>query len=182
MQQPNLFELALAYSTALDELADTEVPLIMQSVADDAKLELSDKVDRWGQFLRRLDLEYKEAEEMTRAFRVKRESLKTKLEKSKEWLKSMMEAAPTVPYKGKTATLKLQNNGGKKALDLLFTLGEKTVTNIVDHFSIDLIPDEYLKPVSFYTLDTEKLRADLDAGKELAFAKLVQGKHVRVTV
>lgn len=181
MQQQNLLDLALVYDKALEDLTEDDGVAVMEKV-NQAEKDLSQKVDDWAYFLRTLEKEYKEAEERTAAYRKKREALKNALTRSKEWLKAIMEAGPTVPYKGAKATLRLQANGGKKALDLMFTLGEKTVTNIVDHFSIDLIPDEYLKPVSFYTLDTEKLREDLEAGKELTFAKLTQGKHVRITV
>jgi hypothetical protein len=44
-----------------------------------------------------------------------------------------------------------------------------------------LLPKEYMKEVTTYVVDQEKLRADLEAGKEIPGAKLLEkGHHLRV--
>lgn len=59
----------------------------------------------------------------------------------------------------------VQKNGGKTPL----------------HYEEGLVPDEYFQTVTTKVLDTDRLRKDLEAGKEVPGAKLLEkGSHLRV--
>lgn len=75
-------------------------------------------------------------------------------------------------------TIKLVNNGGQLPLKW----HDKDLSDIPqDMVDIQTLPKEYRKTVVTETIDTDKIRKDLDAGKKLDFVEYgTRGVHVRV--
>jgi hypothetical protein len=96
-------------------------------------------------------------------------------------MKACLEANPGVPFKDSLGRkVYLQRN--PPSLKLFVDVREKkTISNAIDMASADLlgVPRDYIKEVSFLVLDTEKVKADLQAGKELGWARIDQGAHCR---
>lgn len=97
----------------------------------------------------------------------------------KEYVKYQIENND-IPFKGTEGVIKLQ--ASPKKVDHNITVENKTVYNAVDISIADLIPDcqEYLKSHTYYSIDLAKIKADLKSGKELSFASLSKGTHVRI--
>lgn len=82
------------------------------------------------------------------------------------------------PFTGTTGTIALQNSPKKLAHSI--SVQPVSLNSIVnDEFDADLCQD-YLTEQTYMVLDTARLKKDLQAGVEIPWAKLEQGKHVRV--
>jgi hypothetical protein len=100
----------------------------------------------------------------------------------KESTKQTIEARPDLPYKDSFGKPLQVVETGTATLRFKFDPpAKKVVSNIVDMQAVEFfsIPAEYLEHVSFIRLNTDKLRADLDAGKKLDWAYLERSTHVR---
>lgn len=91
---------------------------------------------------------------------------------------SVLKEHPDIPYAGDIGNFKLVKNGGTEPLDLDERLDPLVRTihvgNAVDAgviFEFD-IPAEYLERVELFKLRTDLIRADLQAGKSIPFAKI----------
>ena len=73
--------------------------------------------------------------------------------------------------------VRLQKNGGVPALKLTLDLGHKSVGKILP--SDCELPSHYLKTVTYLTLDTDAVRADIAGGASLIWASLETGQHLR---
>lgn len=85
-----------------------------------------------------------------------------------------------IVFKGKElGTLYLQKN--PRSVAHLAPLEDRTVYGTIspDNVYFEVCKD-YLREVRYWVLDKKKLKADLESGKELSWATLEQGKHVRV--
>jgi len=127
--------------------------------------ELSDKLDSYVKLMRHLDREEEalkqESVRYLEASRV-RGNRKKSLESR---LKMFFEATGRTEAKAGLATVKLQPNGGKRAL-------------VVDESKI---PDSYATYSTIKQFDLERIRRELESGSSLDFAELKpQGSHIKV--
>lgn len=82
-------------------------------------------------------------------------------------------------FKGKElGTLSLVNN--QKAVAHIVPLESVRFDNVVKDDFYKQVCADYLKEVTFRVLDKAKVKVDLLSGIELSWAKLEQGKHIRV--
>lgn len=102
--------------------------------------------------------------------------MKRALEAAEETISAVVREHPDIPYAGDTGGFKILKDGGKEPLKLDDRLDalKRTVHvgNVISAevaFEFDL-PPEYIERVEFYKLRTDLIRADIDAGKTLAFA------------
>lgn len=76
--------------------------------------------------------------------------------------------------------LRLQNNG-RASLKIDVPLEDVTVyAALADQTYRDKVR-KYLKDVTIKVIDKKLIRADLEAGEEIEWARLEKGKHVRIT-
>ena len=88
--------------------------------------------------------------------------LENREDRLKNYLADVMRNTGKTNFKTQLHTFRIQKNGGKRALTID---GE--------------VPEEYTKIV--IENDTDKIRADLEAGKKLPFAHLeAQGESLRI--
>jgi len=94
--------------------------------------------------------------------------------------KEIVELNPDVVFQGSNRKLTIAKNG-RPALKLHVVTSSKSLANIVDDTAIEIfqIDDRYLKYVSYLTIDTEKVRADLSDGVDVPWAELQHGTNLR---
>jgi hypothetical protein len=98
----------------------------------------------------------------------------------KSYLKYILQSNPEMVLKGDEGRICLQKN--PPALDISFERKDKVFYKAIDQsfaaFEPSLSP--YLKQVSCFVVDTERVKEDLAAGKPLNWAKITQDFHVRI--
>jgi len=94
--------------------------------------------------------------------------------------KEIVEQNPDVVFQGSNRKLTIAKNG-RPALHLHIATANKSLSNIVEEDSIEMfgIAERYLKYVSYLTIDTDKVRADLGDGVEIPWAELQHGTNLR---
>lgn len=169
-------KLALLMATIddMDEIDDATIDEFMS-----LNKERTEKIDAWIAVRDRLTsyLQEKKAqkERAVKAYEHAGNALKT----FNNRLKYHMENDKTSKlFVGTTGTVTLQNS--PKKLDHSISVQPVSLNSIVnDEFDADLCQD-YLTEQTYMVLDTAKLKKDLQSGVEVPWAKLEQGKHVRV--
>lgn len=104
------------------------------------------------------------------------------LEKLKEEAKNALEAHPDLPWQDSFGRQLTLAKNSASALKYSFVIKDsRTFTNIVDLQTVQFfdIPARYLNHVTFTTLDSAAIKADLEAGVELSWVKIERGHHVR---
>jgi hypothetical protein len=97
----------------------------------------------------------------------------------KEYLRYQMEQNPERKFEGSEEKFVLQKNSVKR-LDFAYERSTSSVETVPDYIvSLDDRVLEYCKNVELRVLDTARLKKDLEAGKTVPFAALVQGNHIR---
>lgn len=149
---------------------------------DDKRLALADKVDRYiwrldagKMLLEQLDERAARAEQAARLMR-------GMLAKMKDYVKFTIESVPgrTMIKGNEQGTLSLQANGGTPKLEIDLPHHDLQWSKAVLPGELPEDAQDYLMHVSGSVLDTTKIRNDLSAGKELPWARLVRGSHVRI--
>lgn len=106
--------------------------------------------------IEKLDAEIKYLQDKKKTISKHKTNLRTRVQE-------MMEALGIEEIKAGVFTAKIVGSGGLKPMEV----------------QEDKVPDEYMKIT--YEIDKEKIRTDLENGKELSFAKLLErGKSLRL--
>lgn len=139
--------------------------------------EIEKKSEGYVAVINQLDMELdactKQIEQWTYRKKVRENGIKRLKERL---LQAMLQMGKTELPAGDN-TIKIEKNGGKTPLRFLKDETE-IPQNMVD---ISTIPKKYRKTVITETIDTDKVREDLDAGKELDFVEYgTRGQHIRV--
>lgn len=122
--------------------------------------ELEVKAGGYCNVIKQLEMEADRAKNMSLVWSQRQKQRETAIKRMKEALRDAMIRTNIDKIDAGEFTVKLQNNGGKAPL-------------IIDGD----VPDNYQKII--YEADKEKIRKDLEEGKELKFAYLEErGKHV----
>lgn len=122
--------------------------------------ELEVKAGGYCNVIKQLEMEADRAKNMSLVWEQKQKVRENSIKRMKEALKDAMVRTEQKQIDAGDYVIKLQKNGGKQPL-------------IIDGD----VPDNYQKII--YETDKEKIRKDLEAGKELPFAYLEErGQHV----
>ncbi len=121
------------------------------------------------------------AQDLYRIYRDKMETAIKLRDRIKENTLSIVEANKDIVFKGNLGKLASQNNSSAKLICDI-PLASKTLSNLLEPNNLDFldIPAEYIKAVTVMQLDVEKLKHDLSFGKEVPFARLEKGTHLRI--
>ncbi len=147
---------------------------------DDARLALADKTDRWIGYLdaiKHLEAAAKERKDRAGNAQKTFAALNKRL---RDYIQFVIESSPGVPLKGSEGSLALQKNPESVKID--FDGVDKTFYRVIDPTLLKLEPtlNEYVKTITCYVIDNDRLKADLKAGKTLSWARLERGSHVRI--
>ena len=147
-----LYELA-----TMDEEMDEQ---LFQDTLDGLLGELEVKAGGYCNVIKQLEMEADRAKNMSLVWEQKQKQRENAIKRMKEALRDAMIRTDQKQIDAGEYTIKLQKNGGKAPL-------------IID----GEVPDGYQKVI--YETDKDKIRKDLEAGKELPFAYLEErGQHV----
>ncbi len=147
---------------------------------DDAKLALSDKADRWINYLDMLKgmaETLKERKDRAAKAQKTAEALQKRL---REYVKFVIEQNPGIPFVGTEGRITLQNKA--EGVAYAFAIPDKTFYRVCDKTSLELEPSllPYIQVSSVMTVDHDKVKADLKAGMQLRFATLTRGSSIRI--
>jgi hypothetical protein len=179
--RPSSVRVPLAWTAStLSHLCDRldageEPDAALVAVFNETKLEHADAVDRRIAFIKFVEGSIEGAKAAAREWDFQAKRLESLLAAMKERTKEILEAFPDLPYSGSLGKLAVQANGGKTPLELTF--GDRELTP--DLIAMFDVPPEFVKVT--YTLNTDAVRAALEEGVELPWAKLGdRGRHLRV--
>lgn len=122
---------------------------------------LAQKVDNWISFLAYLDhcvlLLKGKRERLTRAIR----ALEHGIFRKREYIAGCIRAYPGVEYRGDLGKLRLQRPA-KAGVQVRFPTKTKSFSNIVAEEALEIDPTirPFCKHISFWTLDTDKIREE----------------------
>ena len=154
----------------------------IQAEFTEARLDLVEAIDRRKAVAIKLKNEAAAAADMARAYSAFAKRLNEKLDSLKRHTLELILREPDLPYRTSSGEkLYPQKSPPSLRTALDGDLRDKVVTHVVDLEAAERagIPLTYLEPVTYYRLNTEKLKADLQAGHVLPFAHLEQGTHLR---
>lgn len=159
----NLYQLTNDYENVLNMLYDEDMDeqMILDTL-EGIEGEIEDKADGYAKIIKELlgDAEKIKAEKARLEARQK--SLENKAKMLKSNLQNTMQQLGKTKFKTELFSFNIQKNGGVQAITID---GE--------------VPEEYTKTI--IENDTDKIRADLEAGKELPFAHLEpRGESLRI--
>jgi hypothetical protein len=157
----SLFELTnefqLLYQMMTDPDADVQC---INDTLDALTGELEVKSSGYVAVIHQLEMEQQKAEELAKELKAKADIRKNNIKRLKDALKYAMMTTGKTEIDANGYTIKLQNNGGKKPLQII---GE-----VPDNFKRIILED-----------DTELIRKHLEDGEKLDFAYLEErGKHI----
>lgn len=159
-----LYQLTTEYQNLLD-FASSDDPDDIKCFLDTLEgldFEVGLKADQYAAVIRRLEGQVGVVDAEIQRLKSLSTVLDNNIKRIKSRLKTAMEAMGKTEIKTDLNTFKIVNNGGKLPLKIT---GD--------------VPDKYQKMI--YEVDNDKIRADLDAGKELPFAHYEdRGTHLRI--
>ena len=132
-----------------------------KALADD----IDSKLDHFGEAIRTFESNARACAEEKERFAIRERILLNKAKRAKEWLQYAMVMANRSKVGTALTTAWIQPNGGKAPVDL--------------HGNPDEVPDEFVRYER--RVDIDKVRAALEGGAELSFARLQpRGSHLRL--
>ena len=159
-----LYQLTTEYQNLLD-FASSDDPEDIKCFLDTLEsmdFEIGLKADDYAAVVRHLESQTASIDNEITRLKNRSTVIENNIKRIKSRLKTSMEAMGKKEIKTDLNTFKIVNNGGKLPLKIT---GE--------------VPDKYQKVI--YEVDTELIRADLDAGKVLPFAHYEErGTHLRI--
>lgn len=152
----------------------------MQAAFQESQLTVAEAIDRRKAVKASLEGQAEAARVMAKGYGEAAKSIDALIESLKKDTLKIMLAFPDQPYRD-TAGRKLSIVTGVGKLVVDIDMGQKTVTGIIDANDIHdhKIPLEFIKPVSFYVLDTAALRLAVIEGRELPWARIAPSTFLR---
>lgn len=155
----------LRLSNAMNSTEDGEVSEEAEALMQEIEKDLASKVDGCVGYMEELRVSRTVCLDMADKYQKKADAWNKKMEWMKHRLLCCLHRMGTTELATAMHRLKITANGGVQAIEL----------------TADAIPKEYIKVKETSGPDFEKIRADLQAGKQLGFAKLKdRGVHLRI--
>ena len=160
----NIYEIASNYKEVSEMIYDENVD--MQMILDTLESidgDFEEKADNRAKIIKELDAKAKAREDEAKRLTESAKVLKNRAKRITDGLYDAMKIANKPKFATDLFSFSIAKNGGKQTLTVD---GE--------------VPKEYTKTI--IENDTDKIRADLEAGKELAFAHLEpRGESLRIS-
>lgn len=144
---------------------------------DNANLAHSQKVDKCCGLLRTLTHNSAFYSERSETLKRRSETIDNLFVALKERWKEVVKAHPDLPWKGTEGDkLRVQKNQPKLIVDM--GLDKRSFSNVMYGEEIDKYRN-FIDVLTLYLLNKEKVKAYLDAGNQLDWARMDQGDHLR---
>lgn len=150
---------------ATGEIIATDHP--PTEVVADLTSDLDSRIDGYANTLRRLDANAKVCAEEAERFSIRQRIFENRAKRLREWIAYSMALSGRTKVATAKTTATIVQNGGAVPLDI--------------HEPAEAIPLEYVTTELVVKPNREKIRAALEAGEELPFARLMErGSHLRI--
>ena len=159
----NLYELTNNYENLLNMLYDEEIDeeMILDTL-ESIEGEIEDKADGYAKIIKELEAKKKARKDEAKRLTDSAKVFENRVNTLKNNLYNSMKQTGKTKFATNLFTFNIAKNGGKQALTID---GE--------------VPEEYTKTI--IENDNDKIRADLESGKELSFAHLEpRGESLRI--
>ena len=164
-----LYELNIQFQTILEIAEDTDLdPQLIADTLEGVEGEIEDKLDSYGVVMNELQMDVAKIDQEIKRLTEKKRLINNNIDRMKNAVQyTMTEVLNTKKVKGEKFTWSIQKNGGKAPL-------------IIDEDMPAIsLPEEYqlwdVKP------NKDVIRQDLEAGKELPYARLGErGESLRL--
>lgn len=167
MSKLSLAEAAAALEYLCEHIESLEsLDAEIQNLFSEAHGSLKDCVDRRIKFLKYAESQVMLAKQMRDEWAKRALRFETAIERIKANTIAVMKANPDVPYKGDLGAFKIQKNS-------------VPVLEMPEDWDKD---PTYFIEKRYLSLDKEKLKADLKAGKEIPGVSLRYGEHLRMSI
>lgn len=157
------------YDMAEDEYAETDdcdFTTAFLDTMEGLEGEFNDKAANIGRLIRSLEADAKAVKEESDRLNAKQKSITNRAKWLKQYLMQNMQAVGKKQSGDAVTAIKIANNGGVRPL--VFDPDEA-------------VPEEYIIHEDVTHNDTDRIRAELDAGKELPFVKYGdRGQHLNI--
>mgnify|MGYP003317855141 CR=1 FL=1 len=148
-------------SMITDDSVDEEM---IKDTLESLNYAFEEKVDNYSRLIKQLEDDSMALENRIDEIQAKYKRTQNIIKHLKDNLINSMTELDKKEVKTELFTIKVQNNGGK---------------NPVEPYKDEDVTSEYLKQV--WIPDKDKIRADLEAGKQLTFTRLLErGKHLSI--
>lgn len=182
-------QLAAGFMTSMDEASPEEFAQALTRTTQ-ALCGMRQEIDLFGATRNRLEAIAEEARAKAKWLTERARAIESMIEAADAQLISEVSAQPEMPLAGEAYRLKVVNNGGKESLDIKLARDDGTnpvrekvyLSNVIDkEFAfVAELPKEFLIEETYVRLNTDAIRAALDAGQKLAWAKLERGQRLAV--
>ena len=125
---------------------------------------LEDKAEGYAKVMRQLETNASGLDAEIKRLQERKAHMAKNVERMKTTLQNMMEATGKTKFKTELFSFNVQNN---------------PPSLVMDSEDIEVIPMEYLVPQD-PKIDKAKIKADIKAGKEIAFAHMETGRSLRI--
>jgi len=154
------------YNNQLEEIAslnEGEIPDSFEMKEIELYSKLSSKIDNYIGLIKYLESKVETFKNEKENIDRKKKAIENTLQRLEDYLKYSMESNKEKSIDGTIYSVKLRNNGGKQPVKI----DEEDVTA------------EYMKQIE--VIDREKIVSELNSGKKLPFARLLErGKHIAI--
>lgn len=178
-----MFDAARSLSRLCDRIDEADFcDESLEAEFQTAKLSLAESIDRRKFIFREAESKVELATQWKRDLDETIKRLKRVQERIESYTKLIMTQEPDQPYEDTFGNkLKIVKNSQSQLVLAVDLRDKKSVSNIIDDASLELlgIDDKYVKIVTYQTLDTERVKRDLEKGEKLEWASLFRGEHVR---
>ncbi len=152
----------------------TKIDEFLKAAFDDARCDLAESVDRRIAFDRWCKEQVAAAEEGYRWYRARKEMIERVHGSFRERTKDVVDSQPDVVFQGRLGKIWVQNN--PPTVEYTFGAREAITPEVAEAFGV---PSEYLVAKTTYRVDSERTKAELQAGEELGWATVRQGRSIR---
>lgn len=155
----------LSMMNAMNATEDGEISEEAETLMEKIESDLASKVDGCVRFMEELRLSRTVCLDMADKYQKKADAWNRKMEWMKQRVLSCLHRMGLKELKTPLHRIYVAANGGSQGVDILG----------------DFIPQDYLKTKTTTVPDTDKIRKELESGKELSFARLKErGTHLRI--
>lgn len=164
---------------AIDE---SELNDSLSKIFHEGRLDLSAAVDRRICFFDLAEERIATLKRLRDEFSQAAKRMEFALERVKEGTISIMESYEDFSYRGELGKLRLQKNPSARLEFQGTKVSTHTISNVIDALDIQkhAIDGEYFETRRYFVLLNDKIREAIESGKEIPWAKLQRGKHIRI--
>lgn len=175
----SIYEIANKFDQIMqevDEIDDEEIPGYVIEKFKQAQIDLKEKIDGWGYFIKdKLNSDVKSEKSIINRHKKRKKVLENTIERSKLYIMDVMNIHGGMKFKGEEYNFQIRKSPNSIHYD--DNLRYETLKYIVNEtLPRDMTP--FLTTRQVEILDKAAVKEALKLGEKLSFAQLVQGNHL----